>query len=58
MACNKCRRRKCNCGKASVVADTPEVVKVNTIPVPGEQGDPGPEGDTYVPIFDDNFFDI
>lgn len=58
MACNKCRRRKCNCGKASVVSDTPEVVKINTIPIPGEEGPEGPQGDTYVADLTDNFFDI
>lgn len=58
MACNKCRRSKCTCKKVTIFDDRPEVIKVNTIPVPGEPGEQGPEGDTYIPEINDNFFDI
>lgn len=58
MACSKCRRSKCRCKKVTIFDSRPEVIKVNTIPVPGEQGEQGPEGDTYVPEIDDDFFDI
>lgn len=58
MSCKRCKRGKCGCNKPSVISTTPEVVKVNTIPVPGQQGDKGEDGDTYVPELTDNFFDI
>ena len=59
MACSKCgKRTKCSCNKVKVVSDTPEVVKATVIPVPGEKGDAGADGDTYIPILWDNFFDI
>lgn len=38
MACNKCGRGKCRCKKVTIFDDRPEVIKVNTIPVPGEDG--------------------
>lgn len=58
MACNKCGRGKCRCKKVTIFDDRPEVIKVNTIPVPGEQGEQGLEGDTYIADLTDNFFDI
>lgn len=41
MACNKCGRGKCRCKKVTIFDDRPEVIKVNTIPVPGEDGADG-----------------
>lgn len=79
MACSKCRRSKCTCKKVAIFDDRPEVVKVQTIPVPGQSGDTpyvgindnwwiggedtgipatGEAGDTYIPEFSDNVFDL
>jgi hypothetical protein len=58
MSCKRCKRGKCGCKKPSVISTTPEVVKVNTIPVPGQPGVPGEAGDTYVPELTDNWFSI
>lgn len=41
MACNRCNRGKCRCKKVTIFDDRPEVIKVNTIPVPGEDGENG-----------------
>lgn len=57
MACNKCKTSKCSCGKKriKIFDDRPEVIKTQSVPVPGPQGTPG---DVYVPVIDDNFFAI
>lgn len=57
MACNKCGRGKCRCKKVTIFDDRPEVIKVNTIPVPGEQGEQGPAGNVQVSLYANNSSD-
>lgn len=55
--CSKCNRGRCSCKKVTIFDDRPEIIKNQTIPVPGEDGPQGPEGDTYIASLTDNFFE-
>lgn len=63
--CNTCKSgSRCSCNSNRSVVRGNTAAQQIIVPVPGVQGPPGPPGsagqpgDTYVPIFDNDFFTI